>query len=221
MPAPCAEREPRPAPGAAAPKSASRDGPPSQQTDARFSASPTATYISANPGEQLDQDPKKKNVVVLGSGWGATAFLKGLDNEEYNVTVISPHNYFLYTPLLPSVTVGTLEGRSIIQPTRFITRHKKRKVTVVEAEAKEVDPVNKTVTFVDNSDVKGTVESTTIPYDYLVYALGCDNQTFGMAGVPKYACFLKELSDADKVRQKIMDCTSAPLFVLMLSPVTG
>jgi NADH dehydrogenase FAD-containing subunit len=62
-------------------------------------------------------------------------------------TVISPHNYFLYTPLLPSVTVGTLEARSIIQPTRFITRHKKRKVNVIEAEAKEVDPVSKTVTF--------------------------------------------------------------------------
>jgi NADH dehydrogenase FAD-containing subunit len=27
-----------------------------------------------------------------------------------------------------------------------------------------------------------------------------------MAGVPKYACFLKELADADKVRQKLMDC---------------
>lgn len=58
----------------------------------------------------------------------------------------------------------------------------------------------------DNSDIKGFVASKTIPYDYLVYAVGCENQTFGIAGVPKYACFLKELSDADKVRQKIMDC---------------
>lgn len=121
-------------------------------------------------------------------------------------TVISPHNYFLYTPLLPSVTVGTLEARSIIQPTRFITRHMKRTVNVIEAEAREVDPHAKTVTFVDNSDVKGEVQEKTIPYDYLVYALGCDNQTFGMQGVPKYACFLKELADADKVRTKLMDC---------------
>lgn len=33
-----------------------------------------------------------------------------------------------------------------------------------------------------------------------------------MAGVPKYACFLKELADADKVRQKIMDCVESAAF---------
>jgi hypothetical protein len=44
-----------------------------------------ATYLAGSPGEQLPQDPTKKNVVVLGSGWGATAFLKALDTEEYNV----------------------------------------------------------------------------------------------------------------------------------------
>lgn len=48
-------------------------------------SSPSATYQAASPPDQLPQDPKKKNVVVLGSGWGATAFLKAFDNEEYNV----------------------------------------------------------------------------------------------------------------------------------------
>ena len=52
----------------------------------------------------------------------------------------------------------------------------------------------------------------TISYDYLVYAVGCENQTFGMAGVPKYACFLKELADADKVRTKLMDCIESAAF---------
>jgi NADH:ubiquinone reductase (non-electrogenic) len=51
----------------------------------------------------------------------------------------------------------------------------------------------------------------TIPYDYLVYAVGCENQTFGIEGVPKYACFLKELSDADKIRTRLLDCE---LFIL-------
>lgn len=53
--------------------------------------------------------------------------------------VISPKNYFLFTPLLPSVAVGTLNPRSIIQPTRYITRHKTRTVSVIEAEATDVD----------------------------------------------------------------------------------
>lgn len=42
-------------------------------------------------------------------------FLKKLDTSEYNVTVISPRNFFLFTPLLPSVAVGTLATNSILQ----------------------------------------------------------------------------------------------------------
>lgn len=34
-----------------------------------------------------------------------------IDKEKYEVTVISPRNHFLFTPLLPSTTVGTLEFR--------------------------------------------------------------------------------------------------------------
>ncbi|KAK8850435.1 hypothetical protein IAR55_004353 [Kwoniella newhampshirensis] len=170
------------------------------------------TQAQSHPPEQLDADPTKPTLVVLGSGWGATSFLKSLDTDEFNVVVISPRNYFLFTPLLPSVTVGTLEPRSIIQPTRYITRHKKRKVSVYEAEAQEVDPAKKTVTFQDISDVKGAADSVTIPYDYLVYAVGCENQTFGIKGVNEHACFLKELGDADKVRTKIMDCIETAAF---------
>lgn len=108
---------------------------------------PSVTQVATHPPDQLAADSTKPTLVVLGSGWGATSFLKNLDTEEYNVVVVSPRNYFLFTPLLPSVTVGTLEPRSIIQPTRFISRHKKRKVAVYEAEAQDVDPVKKTVTF--------------------------------------------------------------------------
>jgi NADH:ubiquinone reductase (non-electrogenic) len=46
------------------------------------------------------------------------------------------------------VTVGTLNARSIIQPTRFITRHKKRAIQVYEGEAEEVDPATNTITFI-------------------------------------------------------------------------
>jgi NADH:ubiquinone reductase (non-electrogenic) len=34
------------------------------------------------------------------------------------VKVISPRNYFAFTPLLPSVTCGTVEPRSIVEPIR-------------------------------------------------------------------------------------------------------
>ena len=36
----------------------------------------------------------------------------------YDVTLVSPRNYFLYTPLLPSAATGTVEPRSIVDPIR-------------------------------------------------------------------------------------------------------
>jgi len=43
----------------------------------------------------------------------------------------------------------------------------------------------------------------------LVYAVGTQNQTFGIEGINKYGCFLKELGDAEKIRNKLMDCIEA------------
>jgi NADH:ubiquinone reductase (non-electrogenic) len=37
------------------------------------------------------------------------------------------------------VAVGTLSGRAILQPTRYLARHKAREVSVIEAEAQSVD----------------------------------------------------------------------------------
>lgn len=52
---------------------------------------------------------------------------------------MSPRNYFLFTPLLPSCTVGTLEHRSILEPVRYITRHKRGRVDYVEAECIKIN----------------------------------------------------------------------------------
>ena len=38
--------------------------------------------------------------------------------DFYDVVIVSPRNHFLFTPLLPSTTVGTIEFRSIIEPIR-------------------------------------------------------------------------------------------------------
>lgn len=166
-------------------------------------------YQSRHPPNQIPQDPSKKTIVVLGSGWGSTALLKSIDTEEYNIVVISPHNYFLFTPLLPSVTVGTLDGRSIVQPIRHTTRFKTREVKVYEGDCEYVDPVNKTVTFEDRCEINSSVGKVTIPYDYLVYSVGTENQTFGIEGVKKHACFLKELPDAEKIRARLIDCVES------------
>ena len=54
-----------------------------------------------------DRPPRPK-LVVLGSGWGAISLCKHIDTSKYDVTVVSPRNYMLMTPLLASLAVGQL-----------------------------------------------------------------------------------------------------------------
>ncbi|KAI7870834.1 NADH dehydrogenase [Spinellus fusiger] len=169
-------------------------------------------WDSRHPPVQKSHDPTKKTIVVLGSGWASTSFLKAIDTEEYNVVVVSPRNYFLFTPLLPSCTVGTVDVRSLVEPIRFITRHKSRDVKVYEAECTNIDPEKKVLTIVDNSDIKGESSVSTVPFDYLVIGVGAQNQTFNIKGVEEYGCFLKEVWDAQKIRTKLMDCIETAAF---------
>ena len=42
---------------------------------------------------------ENSKIIVIGSGWGSASFIKNID-KKYNITVISPTNNFIYTPLL-------------------------------------------------------------------------------------------------------------------------
>ncbi|TGZ80525.1 FAD/NAD(P)-binding domain-containing protein [Ascodesmis nigricans] len=169
-------------------------------------------YETVHPVEQVEPDPAKKTLVILGTGWGSVALLKKLDTENYNVIVISPRNFFLFTPLLPSCPTGTVEHRSIMEPLRHIIRHKKTSVKFYEAEATKIDHEKRVVVINDNSDIKGDVHQTEVPFDYLVVGVGAENATFGIPGVKEHACFLKEINDSQKLRTKIMDCIESALF---------
>ncbi|KAI5926367.1 hypothetical protein F4810DRAFT_707453 [Camillea tinctor] len=169
-------------------------------------------YLDRHPEEQFAPDPEKKTLVVLGTGWGSVALLKKLDTANYNVVVISPRNYFLFTPLLPSCTTGNIEHRSIMEPVRQILRHKKAAVKFYEAEATKIDTARKVIKIHDNSDVKGNINETEVPYDMLVIGVGAENATFGIPGVRENSCFLKEIRDAQAIRTKIMDCVETAAF---------
>ncbi|KAI1167973.1 hypothetical protein F5B18DRAFT_599581 [Nemania serpens] len=169
-------------------------------------------YLDRNPDEQYAPDPQKKTLVVLGTGWGSVSLLKKLDTANYNVVVISPRNYFLFTPLLPSCTTGNIEHRSIMEPIRQILRQKKAAVKFYEAEATKIDYERKVVKISDNSDIKGNINQTEVPYDMLVIGVGAENATFGIPGVRENSCFLKEIRDAQAIRTKIMDCVESAAF---------
>lgn len=164
------------------------------------------------PPDQAPPDPSKKTLVILGTGWGSVSLLKKLDTENYNVIVVSPRNYFLFTPLLPSCTTGLIEHRSIMEPIRNILRHKKASVQFYEAEATKIDYEKRVVYISDDSEIKGDISHTEVPFDMLVIGVGAENATFGIPGVRENSCFLKEVGDAQNIRKRIMDCIETACF---------
>ncbi|KAJ9251669.1 hypothetical protein DTO207G8_4353 [Paecilomyces variotii] len=169
-------------------------------------------YELRHPAEQIEPDPSKKTLVILGTGWGSVSLLKKLDTENYNVIVISPRNFFLFTPLLPSCTTGLIEHRSIMEPIRNILRQKNGRVKYYEAEATKIDAEKRVVYISDDSEVKGDVSHTEVPFDMLVVGVGAENATFGIPGVKEHSCFLKEVGDAQKIRKRVMDCVETAIF---------
>lgn len=158
-------------------------------------------------GNESSQVPARKKVLVLGTGWAGTSFLKNIDTSLYDVQVISPRNYFAFTPLLPSVTCGTVEPRSIVEPIRNIIRKKGGDIKFWEAECFKIDPANRKVHCRSDSgtNLDGTSEFQ-VDYDYLVIAVGAKANTFNTPGVVEHCHFLKEVEDAQQIRRSVMDC---------------
>ncbi|KAL1555587.1 External alternative NAD(P)H-ubiquinone oxidoreductase B4, mitochondrial [Salvia divinorum] len=121
--------------------------------------------------------------------------------------IVSPRNYFAFTPLLPSVTNGTVEARSIVEPIRNIVRKKKFGVQFREAECYKIDTKNKKAhcKSIPQNNIGGS-EDFTVDYDYLVIAMGARSNTFNTPGVVEHTHFLKEIEDAQKIRKTVIDC---------------
>ncbi|WBW74420.1 external mitochondrial NADH dehydrogenase (ubiquinone) Nde1/Nde2 [Schizosaccharomyces osmophilus] len=169
-------------------------------------------YRFRHPDEkQPFPDPSKKTLVILGAGWGATSILRTIDSSLYNVVVVSPRNYFLFTSLLPSTATGSVHSRSIVQPIRYLLRHKSHFVKFYEAECSDIDKDSKVVEIRrQTSDGQELVEQ--INYDYLVSSVGAETQTFGIPGIEEHGCFLKEMWDSQKIRTRIMKCLEQAQF---------
>jgi hypothetical protein len=120
----------------------------------------------------------KEKVVILGTGWGAASYLKEIDTDLYDVTVISPRKYFLFTPMLAGASVGTVEYRSITEPIREINR----KASYMEATATDIDPKTNTVScqsvVCDGNSCE--IEEFKVNYDRLIVTVGAQTNTFGI-----------------------------------------
>uniref|UniRef100_A0A2P2MCB7 NADH:ubiquinone reductase (non-electrogenic) n=1 Tax=Rhizophora mucronata TaxID=61149 RepID=A0A2P2MCB7_RHIMU len=163
--------------------------------------------IVTSNAEAHQRGGNKKKVVVLGTGWAGTSFVKDLDASLYDVKVVSPRNYFAFTPLLPSVTCGTVEARSIVEPIRNIIKKRNGQIEFFEAECVKIDTANNKIfcsSFFENNTV-GSGDFS-LGYDYLVIAVGAQVNTFNTPGVKENCHFLKDLEDAQKLRRSVIDC---------------
>jgi len=151
-----------------------------------------------NP-RQTHSSSTKPRLVILGTGWGAYKALSQINQSLYEITVVSPRNHFLFTPLLASTTVGTLDFRSIIDPVRRKYQHH-----YYMARCEAIDTLHKTILCEELGDFGGSNQFT-LSYDKLIIGVGCKANTYNIPGVEEYAYFLKELHDARKIRGRIIE----------------
>ncbi|KAJ7968483.1 Internal alternative NAD(P)H-ubiquinone oxidoreductase [Quillaja saponaria] len=170
------------------------------------------------PGLEATKPGEKPRVVVIGTGWGACRFLKGLDTTIYDVVCISPRNHMVFTPLLASTCVGTLEFRSVAEPVSRIQSALGNNPNSyfylascigIDSTKHEVycEPVSEGGLPYEPYQFK-------VAYDKLVIATGAEPLTFGIKGVKAHAFFLREVNHAQEIRKKL-------LLNLMLSESPG
>ena len=126
-----------------------------------------------------------KKVIIIGSGWAGSSFLKYLDTDKYDVTVISNCKKFIYTPLLANSIFHDkdLEYDLISE----------KKIKFIEGNINNINFKNNEIEFNEKM----------IDYDYLILAHGSNINTFNIEGVQKYCFFLKNSNDVIKIQNKL------------------
>jgi NADH dehydrogenase len=135
----------------------------------------------------------KKRVVIVGMGFGGIHTARILAGKGLDVVLVDRNNYHLFQPLLYQVATAGLEQESIAYSIRAMARSwAGTRFQLAEA------------TGIDFAARKLLTDTGNIPYDYLVIGAGSVTNYFGLASVERNAFDLKELSDAETLRNHIL-----------------
>ena len=134
-------------------------------------------------------------IVVVGGGFAGTAVARRL-GKRAAVTLVSDVNYLLFSPMLAEVAAADIDPRHILVPLRQLCPHAR----VVVGSAVELDGASCSVTV--RSPVDGS--ETTHIGDALVIAWGGVPATFGVPGVEEHALPFKTISDALRIRTRLL-----------------
>ena len=128
----------------------------------------------------------KKNITIIGSGWASSSFIQKIDTDKYNITVISPNENFIYTPLLANNIKNKTNLDYNINELNKIKYHKDEVINI---------------DFLHNKIITKNNESN--EYDYLILSHGSVTNTFNIEGVKDNCYFIKNVHDTDEIRNKL------------------
>jgi len=137
-------------------------------------------------------------LVILGTGWGSFRVLRDIDASKYEVAVVSPRNHLLFTPMLASSALGTVNQRSICQPVRPLVAKKDAKY--YESSVQNIDKETKQLVCQTASG-----DEYRIPFDKLVVGVGFQPNDFNTPGVKEHALFMKETADATRFKDHVLE----------------
>jgi NADH dehydrogenase len=150
---------------------------------------------------RLASQASQKRVVILGGGFGGIYAALRLEKtlrryDDFEVTLVTRDNYFLFTPMLPEIAAGDLELNTIINPLRKLLKRVKTFVGTIEA----IDLDDRLVAISHGED--GHLHQ--LPFDYLILALGSDTNYFGLPGVEASALTIKTIGDGVAIRNQVI-----------------
>jgi NADH dehydrogenase len=138
---------------------------------------------------------KKPHVVIVGAGFGGLGVAEHLGHVNVDVTLIDRHNYHTFQPLLYQVATSLLNAEDVGAPVRGMFRHQEN-VTFRLGQVTGIDVAGHNVRLEDGNE---------IAYDYLVVAGGATVNYFNTPGAAEHAFPLYTLTDAVKLRNRILE----------------
>ncbi|ULE32478.1 NAD(P)/FAD-dependent oxidoreductase [Mycobacterium sp. IDR2000157661] len=141
------------------------------------------------------------SVVIVGSGFTGFECARHLAKKfrkhgaQIDISIISPVDYMLYTPLLPDVAGGLVDARFVAIPLAN-TLHG---VQAIRGRVDGVDFSDRTVTFTDPEE-----RSRVLPWDRLVLTPGSVTRLFDVPGLAEHARGLKSTAEALYLRDHVL-----------------
>ena len=148
--------------------------------------------------EEASGTAPRKRVVIVGGGFAGVNAARALRHADADVLLIDRRNHHIFQPLLYQVATAVLSPAEIAAPIRQL-EVKQRNLSVLLAEVTGVDVASSTI----EASSPG-LGNRKIAYDYLVVAAGARPSYFGHDEFAQFAPGLKNLSDAEAIRAKIL-----------------